>query len=63
MIMFKSCPKCQGDLYLAGDSYGKYWDCLQCGHLLYVAETQTQSSHQVNPVRHFSVTRELVKAA
>lgn len=31
MIKFKGCPKCQGDLYLATDIYGRYFNCLQCG--------------------------------
>ena len=31
MIKFKGCPKCQGDLYLASDIYGRYFNCLQCG--------------------------------
>lgn len=32
-IKFKGCPKCQGDLYLSQDMYGKYVNCLQCGYL------------------------------
>lgn len=36
MIMFKACPRCQtGDLSLAVDIYGKYVQCIQCGHVLY----------------------------
>ena len=31
MIKFKGCPKCQGDLYLERDAYGRYVNCLQCG--------------------------------
>ena len=33
LIKFKFCPKCHGDLYLAGDIFGKYVSCLQCGFL------------------------------
>ena len=33
MIKFKVCPKCQGDLYLKEDTFGKYLSCLQCGYL------------------------------
>ena len=33
MIKFKVCPKCQGDLYLKEDIFGKYLSCLQCGYL------------------------------
>jgi hypothetical protein len=30
-MLLKSCPKCQGDLYLRSDEFGKYRSCLQCG--------------------------------
>ena len=33
MIKFKECPRCQGDLYLAEDPFGKYLSCMQCGYL------------------------------
>ena len=33
MIKFKGCPKCQGDLHLTQDIYGRYWNCLQCGFI------------------------------
>ena len=33
MILFKVCPKCQGDLYLKEDIFGKFLSCLQCGYL------------------------------
>ena len=33
MIKFKVCPRCQGDLYLKEDIFGKYLSCLQCGYL------------------------------
>ncbi len=33
VIKLKGCPKCQGDLYLNRDSYGKYLNCLQCGFM------------------------------
>jgi DNA-directed RNA polymerase subunit M/transcription elongation factor TFIIS len=32
MIKLKGCPRCQGDLYLNQDMYGKYLNCLQCGY-------------------------------
>ena len=33
MIKFKECPRCQGDLYLAEDAFGRYLSCMQCGYL------------------------------
>ncbi len=33
MFFFKGCPKCHGDLYVDGDSYGAFVECLQCGLL------------------------------
>ncbi|MCH8107514.1 MAG: hypothetical protein IIB30_04050 [Chloroflexi bacterium] len=33
MIKFKECPRCQGDLYITEDGFGRYLSCLQCGYL------------------------------
>lgn len=33
MWKFKSCPKCDGDLYVDWDMNGWYVQCLQCGYL------------------------------
>jgi hypothetical protein len=32
MWRFKSCPKCNGDVFLEKDSSGWYERCLQCGY-------------------------------
>ena len=31
MMLFKSCPRCQGDMHVNRDMYGEYRECLQCG--------------------------------
>jgi hypothetical protein len=31
MLYFKSCPRCQGDVYVDADAYGAFAKCLQCG--------------------------------
>jgi len=33
MWRFKSCPKCDGDLFIDCDTNGWYVQCLQCGYL------------------------------
>ncbi len=38
VIKFKGCPKCQGDLYLNRDSYGRYVSCIQCGFVKDLSE-------------------------
>ena len=38
MFWFKSCPRCNGDLYRDSDTYGPYISCLQCGHYLTEAD-------------------------
>ena len=38
MFWFKSCPKCQGDLYQDSDTYGTYIACMQCSHYLTEAD-------------------------
>ena len=34
MLLFKSCPKCHGDLHVNSDIYGDYKECLQCGMIV-----------------------------
>ena len=33
MIKTKSCPRCEGDLFLDADLEGWYEECLQCGYI------------------------------
>lgn len=48
MIWFKACPRCKlGDLYLNEDIYGKYRQCLQCGHVVYSTSQITASESPV----------------
>ena len=32
MMMFKACPRCGGDVHMTSDMYGRYAQCIQCGH-------------------------------
>ena len=34
MLLFKACAKCHGDMQVAGDFYGDYKQCLQCGMIV-----------------------------
>ena len=34
MFWFKSCPRCDGDLYGNSDIFGSYVACFQCGYYL-----------------------------
>ena len=38
MIMFKACPRCQGDMHQNRDMYGEYRECLMCGYMADVAK-------------------------
>lgn len=44
MIKFKVCPKCQGDLYLSEDMFGKYFSCMQCGYLKDLDQPEVDSN-------------------
>jgi ribosomal protein S27AE len=33
LIKFKSCPRCNGALFVDWDQHGQYVECLQCGYL------------------------------
>jgi len=51
MIKFKVCPRCQGDLYLSEDIFGKYFSCMQCGYLKDLVEPTLESSPKVDAFR------------
>ena len=46
MIKFKACPRCQGDLYLTEDAFGRFLSCMQCGYL----RDLEQPAHEPAPV-------------
>ena len=31
-ILLRACPKCEGDMHAAADTYGPYNKCVQCGY-------------------------------
>ena len=33
MVWLKECPRCQGDLFLDQDHFGKFKTCIQCGYM------------------------------
>lgn len=35
MVLFKSCPRCEGDRTVEHDLYGWYILCLACGFVAY----------------------------
>ena len=35
MVLFKSCPRCEGDRTVEQDLYGWYILCLACGFVAY----------------------------
>ena len=51
VIKLKGCPKCQGDLYLTEDMFGKYYSCMQCGYLKDIIEPRLTSIPKVDAVR------------
>jgi hypothetical protein len=36
LYRFKSCPRCNGDVYLDRDEFSWYEQCLQCGFMNYM---------------------------
>lgn len=41
MVMFKACPRCNGDMHVNRDVYGEYRECLMCG---FMADVPTPST-------------------
>ena len=33
MMLLKACSRCGGDLHETSDIYGRYHQCIQCGHV------------------------------
>jgi len=33
LIKLKSCPRCNGHLFVDWDQHGRYVECLQCGYM------------------------------
>ena len=38
MLLFKACPRCEGDMHVSGDIYGDYKECLMCGLMVDIAK-------------------------
>ena len=49
MLEFKACPKCRGDVHAAGDVYGEYTTCLQCGYVADRVKTSAEQEEAVSP--------------
>ncbi|MBM3925851.1 MAG: hypothetical protein FJ320_07675 [SAR202 cluster bacterium] len=45
-IYLKTCKKCRGDLFLNGDIYGPYLQCLQCGLLIEIKAKKSAGLEQ-----------------
>jgi hypothetical protein len=41
MLKLKNCTRCKGDMHTNRDLYGSYAECLQCGHMEYLKDTDT----------------------
>lgn len=50
MFWFKSCSRCNGDLYEGNDVHGRYVACLQCGDYLTPTE-EAVLRYSARPVR------------
>ena len=49
MVEFKACPRCRGDLHAAGDVYGEYATCLQCGYVADRVKTSAENEAAASP--------------
>lgn len=55
MWFLKACPRCSGDLVFEEDHAGAYLMCVQCGHVLSLAQERALgvrvNRHGVSPLR------------
>ena len=47
MLLFKSCPRCQGDMHTNRDFYGEYKECLQCGLMVDIEKSRDMLASDV----------------
>ena len=39
MLELRACPRCEGDLHTNRDMYGSYKQCIQCGYMRDIPNT------------------------
>ena len=54
LILFKACPRCNGDLHVNSDMYGRYVECLQCGYLVEYSEELVATLTDASDEREFA---------
>ncbi len=64
MLYLNSCPRCStGDVELASDSYGAFFQCLQCGWVLDLPSASERMLQKTVASRAVSRARRTAKAA
>lgn len=56
MWKFKSCPKCEGDLYIDWDMDGTFVQCLQCGYLADLASVLKGNKEEIKKEKRLART-------
>lgn len=54
MLVLKACPRCHGDLMLEVTRDTDYYECLQCGHVLSMAQEHLLG---IPPTHAYRITR------
>ena len=57
MFWLRSCPRCNGDLTENQDWYGRYVDCVQCGH--YLSEVEEVVVRYSTPIQVVEATEKV----
>ena len=50
-IYLKLCPRCNGDVGIGSDQFGKYAYCLQCGFMTDLGRTKSMESLSRHGIR------------
>ena len=59
-LYLKACPRCHGDIALDDDQYGRYMECLQCGH---ESEPVAEAEQESQPLYSREAASSKVEAA
>ena len=52
-IYLKQCPRCNGDVGVGSDQYGRYLHCLQCGYMSDIGHANTDENRHSDDLRDF----------
>jgi hypothetical protein len=61
MLLLRACPRCHGDMVLEEDRRCRYFECIQCAHVLTVSQEKALGVRE--EVRQYARPQHLAQRA